>query len=260
MTFRRTFAAVIMTCLVTLGTHAAMPFNVVILGDSNAALGGDSCNAERGWTKWFCEAVTPKTCYSYARMGATWTNNALTHLNLSETLRGANNDNVIYNQVSRFKEAYKNGLQPEPALIIIAAGTSDAWLERQRPEMYSMTVDKAFKSALLDLMMKKVHQVTSLAEAVRYNCEILRESFPDARIVLLAPIETTIATAPRNLKVCETIEECGRKLGIDVLRLDKECPIKCGEERIKKHYTKDGSNTSVEGAQMISERVVAFLK
>lgn len=243
----------------TLCGYAAIPFNVVILGDSNSALGGDSCTEERGWTKWYREAAKPKTCISYARMGATWTNNALTRLDISDNLRGANNNNVIYNQVSRFKEAYKNGLQPEPALIIIAAGTCDAWLERQRPEMYSITVDKAFKSTLLELMMKKVNQVTSLAEAVRYNCEILRESFPDARIVLLAPVETTMAGAQRNLKVCETIEECGQKLGIDVVRLDKECPIKAEAERIKKHYTKDGSNTSVEGAQVIAERVVDFL-
>lgn len=254
------FTAVIMACLAIVGGRAAnIPFNVVIMGDSNTALGGDSCTVERGWTKWYREAVKPVTCISYARNGATWTNNALTRQNITENVRGAGNNNVIYNQVSRFKEAYKNGDQPEPALIIIAAGTCDAWFQSQRPEMYSLTADKAFKSTLQDLMMKKVNQVTSLAESIRFNCEILRESFPDARIVLVAPIETTAVGEARNLKVCDMIEECAKKLGVDVIRLDKECGIKCNNERIKKHYTVDGSNTSVAGAQLIAERMVELL-
>lgn len=247
-------------CLSVIYCHAVTPpFNVVIMGDSNAALAGEDNTSERGWTHWYKEEAKPLTCINYARNGATWTDNALTRLNLSNTLRGANNDNVIYNQVNRFKEAYKNGDQPEPRFIIIAAGTCDAWLERQRPEMYNMTVDKAFKTPVQDLMMKKAHLVTSLAESVRFNCEILRESFPDATIVLLTPIETMLATEARNAKVSEIISECGKQLGIPVIRLDKECPIKCNEERIKKHYTTNGSDTSVEGAQMIAKKVLEKL-
>lgn len=257
---RRIFTTIIIVCLAIAGSRAAnIPFNVVIMGDSNAALGGDSCTVDRGWTKWYREAAKPVTCISYARIGATWTNNALTRLNITENKRGAGNNNVIYNQVSRFKEAYKNGDQPEPALIIIAAGTCDAWFESQRPEMYSLTVDKAFKTSLQDLMMKKVNQVTSLAESIRFNCEILRESFPDSRIVLLTPVETTVAGEARNQKVSNIIEECAKRLDVEVIRLDKVCNIKCNEERIKKHYTVDGSNTSVVGAQLIAERVFELL-
>ena len=257
---KKLLTIILAVCATAIYCHAVTPpFNVVIMGDSNAALGGDSCTVERGWTYWFKQQASPLTCISYARNGATWTDNAITKLNLSPTLRGANNDNGIYNQVNRFKENYKNGDQPEPGLIIIAAGSCDGWLERQRPEMYNMTVDKAFKTPLQDLLMKKAHLVTSLAESVRFNCEVLRESFPDATIVLLAPMQTMIAAEPRNSKVADIIGECGKRLGITVIRLDKELPVKSSEERIKKRYTTNGSDTSVEGAQLIANKVLEVL-
>ena len=84
--------------------------NVVLLGDSNLSTGGDDCTGERSWSKWFKELFQPKTCVSYARSGATWTNNALTKHDTKENIARVGNSNVIYNQVNRFDEAYKNGV------------------------------------------------------------------------------------------------------------------------------------------------------
>lgn len=247
-------------CITNVMAQDHSKMNVVLLGDSNTSIGGDSCNKERGWSKWFKEAYAPKTCISYARSGATWTNNALTKKNIEENVAKLSDNNVIYNQVSRFMEAYKSGKQPEPSLIIIACGTNDAWFESQRPEIYSMNAAKAFKSSLHDLMMKKVHQVTSLAESVRYNCEILRESFPDARIVLLTPLQSTHAGEAKIKKVGDVIEDCGKRLGVTVIRQDEVCCVKFVEERIKKHYTTDGTHTSVLGAQKNGELIADLLK
>lgn len=234
--------------------------NVVLLGDSNTSNGGDDCTGERSWSKWFKEAFAPKTCISYARSGATWTNNALTRLDMEENVRVVTHSNVIYNQVSRFKAAYKDGTQPEPSLIIIACGTNDAWFENKRPEMYSLSVSKVFKTSLQDLLMKKVNQVTSLAESVRYNCEILREAFPDARIVLLSPLQSVHAGEAKIQKVGDVIEQCGEKLGVTVIRQDKVCCVKFAEERMKKHYTTDGTHTNAEGAKIIGQQIAELLK
>ncbi len=234
--------------------------NVVLLGDSNLSTGGDDCTGERSWSKWFKELFQPKTCVSYARSGATWTNNALTKHDTKENIARVGNSNVIYNQVNRFDEAYKNGTQPEPSLIIVACGTNDAWFQSQRPQMYAETTDKIFKLPLQDLLMKKVNQVTTLAESVRYNCEILRYHFPDARILLLTPLQSVQGTEAKIQKVGDVIEDCGKHMGIDVIRLDKICPIKAADERIKKHYTIDGTHTSVEGAKMVGEKIAELLK
>lgn len=247
-------------CIANVMAQDHSKMNVVLLGDSNTSIGGDSCTLDRGWSKWFKEDFAPKTCISYARSGATWTNNALTKKNIEENVQKLSNNNVIYNQVSRFMEAYKSGKQPEPSLIIIACGTNDAWFESQRPEIYNMSVSKAFKSTLQELMMKKVNQVTSLAESVRYNCEILRESFPDARIVLLTPLQSVHAGEEKIKKVGDVIEECGKRLDITVIRQDKVGCVKFTDERIKKHYTTDGTHTSVLGAKTNGKLIADLLK
>ncbi|MCR5069570.1 MAG: SGNH/GDSL hydrolase family protein [Prevotella sp.] len=258
---KKTFLMIVVAMVAVLACaqdHAKM--NVVILGDANTALGGDDCTGERGWTKWFKEAFAPATCISYARAGATWTNNALTKRNTEEKVNVVGNSNVIYNQVNRLKDIYKAGEQPEPSLIIVACGTYDAWFDSKRPEMFDMSASKAFKTSLQDLLMKKVHQVTSLSESVRYNCEILRDAFPDSRIVLVTPLQSVSAGEAKIKKVSDVIEDCGKRLSFTVIRLDKDGCVKFADERIKKHYTKEGNLTSVEGAKLTGELIAERLK
>ena len=123
----------ILTMLPILPTTAGMPLHVVILGDSNTWLGGDDCNKPQGWNKWFCDAFQPASCRSYARSGATWTNTPQTRRNTQENIGILGNDNVIYNQICRLEEAIFNGSQPTPQLILILAGTNDAWFLKSRP-------------------------------------------------------------------------------------------------------------------------------
>ena len=61
--------------------QGARGLNIVVLGDSNTSIGGDSCTLDRGWTRWFKESMQPASMRSYARSGATWTNATATRLN-----------------------------------------------------------------------------------------------------------------------------------------------------------------------------------
>lgn len=45
------------------------------------------------------------------------------------------------------------------------------------------------------------------------------------------------------------LEDCSAALGIAVIRQDKELPIRSEDERVKRHYTYDGTHTSVAGAK-----------
>lgn len=106
--------------------------HVVLLGDSNTFIGGDDCDKDRGWSKWFKERFSPSTCKSYARSGATWTNCSKTKINTEEYSEKLTDNNVIFNQVLRLIQATKEGNEPQPDLIMIMAGTNDAWFKSSR--------------------------------------------------------------------------------------------------------------------------------
>ena len=165
--------------------------HVVLLGDSNTWIGGDDCDKPRGWNKWFKELFQPASIKSYARSGATWTNTKATKLNPEENIGTLGNDNVIYNQVVRLKQAVQEGKQATPDIIIIGAGTNDIWFRSKRPGLYTMAADKAMAEDATSIIAKPVNQVLSLTESVRFNYELLHQAFPEARIIILSPMQTT---------------------------------------------------------------------
>ncbi len=223
--------------------------NVVILGDSNTWIGGDDCDKPKGWNKWFADIFQPLSCKSYARSGATWTNTIHTRENTEENIAVLGNDNVIYNQIARLSKACEQGKQPEPQLIIIAAGTNDAWFVKKRPAVFKKTVDQAFASPQ-SLTSKKPHQVLTLAESVRYGCELLKQRFPKAQVILLTPLQALQPTKANLDKASDIIEQCGKRMGLKVVRQDRECCVRRNDEAKSKRYTTDGAHTSEEGARI----------
>lgn len=230
----------------TVGVGNAM--DVVILGDSNTWIGGDDCDNPKGWNKWFVDIFKPQSCKSYARSGATWTNTVSTRPNTEENIAVLGNDNVIYNQILRLSAACQKGLQPTPHLIIIAAGTNDAWFVKKRPRVFSKTVEQVFAGG--SLLDHNPNQVLSLAESVRYGCEKLNSLFPHAQIILLTPLQAIQPTQANLDKASDIIEQCGCRMGLKVIRQDRECCVRRADEMKMKRYTTDGAHTSEEGARI----------
>lgn len=230
-------------------TVAQQPSDVVILGDSNTWIGGDDCDQPKGWNKWFKDAFQPATCKSYARSGATWTNTPDTHRNTQENIGVLGNDNVIYNQICRLDKAVRCGQQKTPGLILIMAGTNDAWFTKARPGALNMSAEKAF---ITDTIINRpVWQVLTLAESVRYGCELLRTNYPEARIILLTPLQSLAAGTVNITKAGDIIEDCGRQMGLSVIRLDKDGGIDAKQERQQYLLTTDGTHTSEAGARQV---------
>ena len=167
-------------CLVLQGLRAQDTLHIAILGDSNTWLGGDNCDNPKGWNKWFADRMQPATCKSYARSGATWTNTVNTKRNITENIGQIGDDNVIYNQVCRLKDAYDKGETVRPDVILIAAGTNDVWFINKRPMALDMSADDAFLQSGKDIRTSMVSTILTLAKSVRYNCELLTYYFPDA--------------------------------------------------------------------------------
>lgn len=240
--------------------------NVVLLGDSNTWLGGDDCDRPRGWSKWFRDAFVPVTCRSYARSGATWTNTERTRRNTEDYTELLGDDNVIYNQINRLADEVGEGRQAVPDLIVIAAGTNDAWFRKARPRAFDMTADEAFTNAAkaadtvsANITDRRVSDVLTLAESVRYGCEMLIESFPKALIVLLTPLQSTAVGTDDIRRAGDIIEGCGRRMAIGVIRQDGDEFVCREQEAKRKRMTTDGTHTSEAGARRNGERIARMV-
>lgn len=258
--YRLTLAVALL--LLCLTETQGQPLHVVIVGDSNTFIGGDACDQPRGWNKWFNDVFAPATCRSYARSGATWTNTATTKRNTLENIGVLGNDNVIYNQIERLKDACQQGEQAIPDIIIIAAGTNDAWFVNQRPKVFCETADEVFARENINSL--PVNEILTLAASVRYGCELLKASFPEARIILLTPLQTTKADLKLITKSGDIMEACAHRLSLEVIRLDQEGCIQLADKQSVSKYTTDGVHTNEAGARfnglLVAQRVREMLQ
>lgn len=186
--------------------------NVVLLGDSNTWQGGDDCSKPCCWSYWFKQAFAPASCVSYARSGATWTHTTTTQRTLTAYHELLNADNVIMNQVERLIDAADHGRQPEPHLIIIMAGTNDAWFQQKRPGIFAHSVKETFASDVAFGEKRAAGTLTSLADAVRYDCERLMVRFSRAELVLVTPPQSVYAGMENIRKVSNIIADCASYL------------------------------------------------
>ena len=229
--------------------------NVAILGDSNTWLGGDDCSKPKGWNTYFKAAYNPKSCVSFARSGATWTNTVKTTLDREENVGIITDNNVIYNQVCRLIEATEDAKIQRPHLIIIACGTNDAWFEKKRPQIWAASVDDAIADE--GIVAKDPSEAPSLAQSVVQDCLLLRQFFTDSKIVLLTPLQTTAVSVDKIGRVGDTIQKCGDMLGIPVIRQDKVCVVKAADEKRSRTNTYDGTHTNATGAKANGEILAA---
>ena len=197
-----------------------------------------------------------------ADTGATWTNTATTKRNTLENIGVLGNDNVIYNQIERLKDACQQGEQAIPDIIIIAAGTNDAWFVNQRPKVFCETADEVFARENINSL--PVNEILTLAASVRYGCELLKASFPEARIILLTPLQTTKADLKLITKSGDIMEACAHRLSLEVIRLDQEGCIQLADKQSVSKYTTDGVHTNEAGARfnglLVAQRVREMLQ
>ncbi len=233
--------------------------NVALFGDSMTWYGGDSCELERGWTYHFKRAVNPKSITLYARSGATWSNTDSTVVDTKFYTGRLNDKNVIYTQIQRLIDSTSVGMAPRPDVILVYAGANDCWYSDRRPGLFSLSAKEALESAPYPDSIAP-NQVTSLAGSVRLGCDILRKNFPEARIVLMTPIQMVPRSVEEVERVANIIDSVGTGLGLEVLRADKLVGIRHDAEKEQMVYTIDGVHTTPAGAKLIADFVAASLQ
>ncbi len=239
----------------TMDSQSLSVGSVVFLGDSHTWLGGNDCTREEGWTSSFRSFFSNSSYRSYARSGATWTHTSRTSADVRDSSSILSDKNVIYNQILRLRNDVQAHRIPSPDLIIILAGTNDAWFGASRPNRFGVSPETAFFESDSVLLCYAPGSLTSLSLALRYDCLLLRHFFPQARLVLLTPFQST-AFPVRDLRVTASIiESCANRLGIDLIRLDTPTLISAARERRRRTFTVDGTHTNKSGARRIGEYV-----
>lgn len=216
------------------------------------------CTKNESWSYWFMQQVQPATCYNYARSGATWTNTAETIRFAMDSSAVVSDNNVLFNQVVRLLRNSMLGM-PDPDVILIMAGTNDAWFESKRPDIWAMTVEEAFEPSGEQLAKMEPNQATSLAQSIRLACETLQRAYPLADIVLLTPMQSTKVPTEKIRRIADMIESCGLVLGLPVIRLDGEQYLSRSQELKQLTYTKDGVHTNVAGARRIGQKIASLI-
>ena len=233
---------------------ARQRLDVALLGDSMTWIGGDSCENPTGWSHFLKESGVADTIEVYARSGATWTNTSSTHRDAGHYSEVLHDDNVVYNQAVRLLQRADTSCFT-PSAIILFAGANDAWFASRRPGIFGPT-EKGTGYGMDTLPS----DVTSLYGSVALTCDLLRERFPDSRLIIVTPLQMSKTDADTIMKVSDIIEEAGRSRDCTVIRADRESGITHLEEARKPRFTYDGVHTNPEGARLVGELIIRGLR
>jgi lysophospholipase L1-like esterase len=240
--------------------------NLAILGDSITWFGGDYCD-QNGWTNYFKTSFMFNNIISFARGGATWTNTPNTVYDIEENTSDNSDNNVIYNQINRLINS-----RYVPDVIIIAAGTNDAWLNESprgqstaysRPNVFNKTASDVFEANISETILSyDINTLVNLPDAIRYNIELLYQNFTNAQIILLSPLQTasSFTTFAQNRRIGNLIEDCAEYMSVPCIRQDKECGIWSIRENISHVDLVDGVHLNSTGAKKVGEYLAARLR
>lgn len=231
--------------------------HVVFIGDSNTWNGGDDVSNPRAWSYWLVKNLLPASARSYARSGATWTNNTATRVDTAAYSELLDDQNVLYQQAVRLIGAHKAGQQATPDLIFVCAGTNDAWFRSRRPGIYSETVEQAYARPMTTTT--KPGEATSLAASARLTLMLLKEAFPQAKIIVVTSPYCVQAPKAEIDKVAETLQQCAQRSGVYCTRTERTAGIDPDKEKEKKELTVDGVHTSERGAWQLANCVYNFM-
>lgn len=214
---------------------------IALLGDSMTWLGGPDFSNPRGWTHYLTDI--PAEMKLYARSGATWTNTSSTKINPEAYSEVIDDDNVIYNQIMRL-EADSATFSPD--IVIVFAGTNDAWFDTRRPGIFS-DFSPSHPDIEADIDMNTaLSRCTTLATSVRLACSVLSDAFPESEICIITPVKSKKIDDNKISLVSDIISRGAEEFGFHVVRGDRE---------VESVSTYDGVHTDEKGARTLSEIV-----
>lgn len=248
-----TLLAMVLFCNNVLA-HGSSPKRIALLGDSMTWIGGDSCQNATGWSHYLKLSGLADTIYVYARSGATWTNTSNTKPDPSFYSEILHDDNVVYNQVLRLISDYSDNRIAAPDFIVVFAGANDAWFSSSRPGIFDS--DESVLNTRYSSLFKPSY-ATSLLSSVALSCDLLRQTFPNAYLIAVTPLQMSKVSADEVHKVSDLIEKAAESRDFYVLRADRNVGIRHDVECKTPKNTYDGVHTNLEGARLLSEYIIS---
>lgn len=238
-------------------------YNIVLIGDSITWLSGVNCTDDRGWGKWFKDKFNPQTIKNYAWSGATWSNTENTVATDTE-ISSLDDNNTIWQQIRRLIADVNSDLQVTPDVVIIAAGVNDVIGNEAgvRPNVFSKTAEQAFSNRNSYITEASVQTITTLADSVRYGCEMLIQAFPNVQIILATPLQATRGDTPLDKMATarQIIKDCAAFLSANVIEQDKVCGVYYTQEKVGHHNLYDGLHTNATGAKKVGRIIASIVK
>ena len=215
--------------------------NLVTFGDSITWLSGN-----QSWIKYMKEKLNFKNFKNYALSGATWSNTADTQYSLDTSYSQPVPNNVIWNQYNRLVDDYDNDIIEAPDVIAIFAGTNDQWFNRPYGN-----VETAFDFSV-NIKNKNVSEITTVAESIRYVCELLLDKFPNVQIIISTMLQRGIIDMSTIYSLNDIVKKCGDRLSIEVIDQTYKSGIYGYLEIGENHkYLYDGTHPNSDGAKKI---------
>lgn len=225
-----------------------------IFGDSITWLGNDDCTGTRGWTKYLKDNSNFVSIKSYARSGATWTNTAKTVYDIQENTSNTSDNNNIFNQINRYINAIENGEDKLSNYILIALGTNDALFRYSQSISDYDKIDNIFTEQNFENNVA-INTCLSLVKSIKYIADMIFNHFPEAKVVVLTPLQSASIDFYKISKCGDIIEAAAHRCSWNVIRQDKECGISFMQEKRNYVNTYDGIHTSDKGAKKIGNYI-----
>ncbi|MDE6342964.1 MAG: SGNH/GDSL hydrolase family protein [Muribaculaceae bacterium] len=227
--------------------------SIALLGDSLTWLGGDSCTNPSGWSHYLRESGLADNIEVFARSGATWTNTPESRPDTEAYSEILHPDNVIFNQILRLGKRIEDPGHEAPEIIIIMAGTNDAWFSDRFPMIF------AENETTDTICVSDPAKVTTLSGSVALGCRMLKEMAPECSILIVTPPENAKVSAEAIHHVSDIIEGAALRNGVKVARADRECGITHDSEATSPLFTYDGVHTNPEGARIVADYILSQL-
>lgn len=246
--------AAILTCMAIIPASGGAKVRcIALLGDSLTWLGGDSCSNPTGWSHYLRESAFADNIEVFARSGATWANTPESRPDTEAYSEILHPDNIIFNQILRLGKRLAENGQEAPEIIIIMAGTNDAWFSDRFPLIFS---ENESSDAAADNDPAKV---CTLSGSVALGCRMLKGMAPECRILIVTPPQNSKVSAESIHHVSDIIEAAALRYGVKVARADQECAITHDREATSPLFTYDGVHTNPEGARIVADYILSQL-
>jgi len=224
---------------------------------------GNSITAGEQWSKTVVEQLGFASHHNVAVGSATWGCHADTQEYGSETFSGISggwlptedaaemqkrHNNTSKVHVQKFIAEVDAGLYPKPDVFVFAMGTNDINLG---------SAEEALKGkSLADV------DVTTMAGGARWSIQTIIERFPDCRVFVCTPIQTSDTVHNEvNLKKIAILREICRSLSVQLIDCYSECGI---TEKLEnghgQRYLRDGLHPAEKGQQLMGRYIAKEIR